>query len=150
MCASCLATSVFPTPVGPENRKQPIGFSGWPKPERESLIVLASVSMAVSCPKTTSFKSRVKILQLLLIRRRNAAGRNLGDLGDDFFNIFRADRLLALVHWKNLDGRADFVDNVDGFIRQLPVIDVLGRKLDRRSNGRGAVVNTMMFLVMRL
>ena len=35
---NCFASSVFPTPVGPENKKLPIGFSGLPRPARESLI----------------------------------------------------------------------------------------------------------------
>ena len=38
VAASCFATSVLPTPVGPENRKQPIGFSGSPSPARAILI----------------------------------------------------------------------------------------------------------------
>ena len=48
--ASCLASSVLPTPVGPEKRKLPMGRSGAPRPERESLMALAMASMAVSCP----------------------------------------------------------------------------------------------------
>ena len=46
----CLASSVLPTPVGPEKRKLPMGRSGAPRPERESLMALAMASMAVSCP----------------------------------------------------------------------------------------------------
>ncbi len=36
--ASCLASSVLPTPVGPEKRKLPMGFSGLRSPERASLM----------------------------------------------------------------------------------------------------------------
>jgi len=48
--ASCLATSVLPTPVGPENKYEPIGFSGWRKPARASLMAVASAPMAASWP----------------------------------------------------------------------------------------------------
>ena len=59
--ASCLATSVLPTPVGPANRKEPTGFSGWPRPARDSLIADASAWIASSCPKTESFRSRSSV-----------------------------------------------------------------------------------------
>src|SRR6185312_9017352 len=40
--ASWRVTSVLPTPVGPANRKLPIGLSGLPRPERAILIAVAS------------------------------------------------------------------------------------------------------------
>ena len=43
--ASCRATSVLPTPVGPENRNEPMGFSGLARPERAILMAAASASM---------------------------------------------------------------------------------------------------------
>src|SRR5205807_612815 len=45
--ASCLASSVLPTPVGPLKRNEPIGFSGCPRPERESLMALTIWRMPV-------------------------------------------------------------------------------------------------------
>ena len=36
--ANCLVSSVFPTPVGPANKKEPIGFSLFLKPTFESFI----------------------------------------------------------------------------------------------------------------
>ena len=36
--ANCRVTSVLPTPVGPENKNEPIGLSGLPRPERDILI----------------------------------------------------------------------------------------------------------------
>src|SRR5438067_7103235 len=38
---SCFASSVLPTPVGPEKRKLPIGLVGEPNPERERRMALA-------------------------------------------------------------------------------------------------------------
>ena len=63
--ANCLATSVLPTPVGPENKNEPIGLSTLPRPARAILIADAKASMAGSCPKTTLFKSRSKVCNLL-------------------------------------------------------------------------------------
>src|SRR5216683_1210734 len=51
--ASCLASSVLPTPVGPVNRKQPAGWSGWPRPARARLMDMTAVWTAPSWPKTT-------------------------------------------------------------------------------------------------
>ena len=65
MNASCFATSVLPTPVGPENRNAPIGFSGFPRPERAILIDAASASIAGSWPNTTFFRSRSIVASLL-------------------------------------------------------------------------------------
>ena len=48
MNANCFATSVLPTPVGPENRKEPIGLSILPRPALAILIDAASASIAGS------------------------------------------------------------------------------------------------------
>jgi hypothetical protein len=58
MKASWRATSVLPTPVGPEKRKQPIGFCGLPSPLRAILMEAESASIALSWPNTTAFRSR--------------------------------------------------------------------------------------------
>src|SRR5690554_7377512 len=44
--ASWRHTSVLPTPVGPANRKDPIGFSPEFNPARDNLIAVAKVSIA--------------------------------------------------------------------------------------------------------
>src|SRR6056297_3335987 len=53
LVASCLATSVLPTPVGPMKRKEPMGWSGAASPARDLLMAVVRVSMAVSWPKIT-------------------------------------------------------------------------------------------------
>ena len=58
MKASCRATSVLPTPVGPEKRNEPIGFWGLPRPERAILMAAESASMAASWPNTVALRSR--------------------------------------------------------------------------------------------
>ena len=65
-CANCFATSVLPTPVGPENRKQPIGLSGWPKPERAIFTADTSTSIAASCPKIWRFSVSDRVFSACL------------------------------------------------------------------------------------
>ena len=48
--ASCFESSVLPTPVGPENKNDPIGRFGCDKPAREIWIAATTFSIASSCP----------------------------------------------------------------------------------------------------
>ena len=50
--ANCLANSVFPTPVGPTNKNEPIGLSGSWSPALESFMALATCLTAESWPNT--------------------------------------------------------------------------------------------------
>jgi hypothetical protein len=63
MKASCFATSVLPTPVGPEKRKLPTGFCGLPSPERAILMAAESASIALSWPNTTALRSRSRFFR---------------------------------------------------------------------------------------
>ncbi len=61
--ANCLVTSVFPTPVGPENRQDTIGLSVFPMPALAIFIEFASAEIAWSWPNTTIFRSRSRVLR---------------------------------------------------------------------------------------
>lgn len=50
--ARALASSVFPTPVGPRNMKTPMGFSGSAKPDLERRMAPETLPMAWSWPTT--------------------------------------------------------------------------------------------------
>ena len=63
--ASWRATSVLPTPVGPENRKLPIGLRGLPSPERAMRIADTNASIARFCPNTTFLRSRSSVFSEL-------------------------------------------------------------------------------------
>ena len=52
--ASDFASSVLPTPVGPRNRNDPIGFEGSFIPALERMIASVTLSTASSCPITLS------------------------------------------------------------------------------------------------
>src|SRR5437764_1164235 len=59
--ASCFATSVLPTPVGPQKRNEPTGLSCWPSPARARRIAETTVSTAISWPNTSSLMSRSSV-----------------------------------------------------------------------------------------
>ena len=50
--ASALVSSVFPTPVGPRNKKEPLGRFGSDKPARDRRTALETAMTASSCPTT--------------------------------------------------------------------------------------------------
>ena len=52
--ARALQSSVFPTPVGPRNRKEPLGRLGSDRPARERRTALETAFSASSCPTTLS------------------------------------------------------------------------------------------------
>ena len=55
--ASALESSVFPTPVGPRNRKEPIGLAGSFKPTLPLFTARATVETASSWPITRFFRT---------------------------------------------------------------------------------------------
>ena len=50
--AKAFANSVFPTPVGPKNKKEPSGRFGSCNPARERMTASLTASTASSCPIT--------------------------------------------------------------------------------------------------
>ena len=66
--AKLLASSVFPTPVGPRNKNPPIGRSGLPSPVRLRRIACDTTRTASSCPiiRSWSNSSMCKILSVSL------------------------------------------------------------------------------------
>ena len=62
--ANALESSVLPTPVGPRNKKEPIGLLGSFNPTRPLRIALDTAVTASSCPITLSCKIFSKFLNL--------------------------------------------------------------------------------------
>ena len=59
------ANSVLPTPVGPINKKDPIGLLGLFIPTRALLIAAETASIAFSCPITFSLSSVSRLTNFL-------------------------------------------------------------------------------------
>ena len=66
--ASDFASSVLPTPVGPRNRNEPIGFEGSLMPALERIMASVTFSTASSCHITLSCRvsSRCNVFSLSL------------------------------------------------------------------------------------
>ena len=114
------------------------------------MIVLANVSIAAVLAENDELQIAIEILQLLFIRARHAARRNLGDFGDHLFDVFGTDRFAPFLFGLDLHRGADLVDHVDRLVRQAPVVDMLGRKFDRRADRAAAVMYAVMLFVVRL
>ena len=62
--ANCLANSVFPTPVGPEKRNEPIVLSLFLRPAFDIFIADETTFTALSCPKIRVLRSLSKFFSL--------------------------------------------------------------------------------------
>ncbi len=77
-------------------------------------------------------------------------GRNAGDLGDDLLDVAQRHGLPPLVLGQQHARGADLVDHVDRLVRQLAVVDVLGRELDRGADRLLGVAHLVVALVIGL
>ena len=131
--ASCLASSVLPTPVGPANRKLPIGFSGARRPERASLIAARARRSRRPGRRSTRFSSRRGCCSARLSSLDTACAGTRA--------IFATTTLLDLRRGADrrrrarspprpqLLRRAGLVDHVDRLVGQVQVVDVPRRQL---------------------
>src|SRR3954466_7726635 len=94
MKANCFATSVLPTPVGPENRKEPIGLSGFPRPDRALLFGGASRADGGFLAEHDALEVAIDRAQAIAVVGGDARGRDARDLGHDLLDLVAGDRLL--------------------------------------------------------
>jgi hypothetical protein len=121
-CASWRVTSVLPTPVGPANRKA----------DRLALIAEAgarhldgdaSASTALSWPKITSFRLRSRLRSTSLSVARDGLRRDARDARDHVLDVLHVDHGRAGRRGLQPLPRTGLVDDVDGLVRQVPVVD---------------------------
>ena len=146
--ASCLASSVLPTPVGPVKRNEPIGFLGARRPARESLMALASSLIACPARRRRRASDVFEIAQLQLVGRRHLARRDLRHLGDHRFDVGDVD--LGALAVRELRGGARLVEQVDGLVGQLLVVQVPIGERGRGLDGLGGVGDAVELFVARL
>jgi hypothetical protein len=72
--------------------------------------------------------------------------RHAGDLGDDLLDLRLADDLLLLGLRQDALRRAGLVDDVDGLVRQVAVVDVAGGELGSAGQRVGRVLHAVMLL----
>ena len=97
------------------------------------------------------------VLQIALQRLELAAvvvghigRRDARNLGDDVFHLGLADGLLALAGRQDALGRTGLVDDVDGLVGQMPVVDVLGAQLGGGLQRSDGVLDVVVLLETRL
>ncbi len=88
----------------------------------------------------------IQVLELRAVVARHGLRRNARDLGNDLLDLALADRLLAAAHRQDALGGTGLVDDVDRLVRQMAVIDVLGRQLGRGSDRPRAVLDAVVLL----
>src|SRR6218665_3013034 len=85
--ASALHNSVLPTPVGPRNRKLPLGRCGSDRPERERRMAVATAGIASSRPPTrlgrhTLVQPGFHLQQLVFLALHHLGHRDAGGAAD--------------------------------------------------------------------
>ena len=150
--ASCLATSVLPTPVGPENRNEPTGFFGLTQAGARQPDSPHQGFNRRILAKDHALEVGIQALQAFLVRGGHAAGRDAGDLGHNGLNVGVMNDFLAVFLWggTNLKGRAHLVDHVNRLVRQKPIIDIFCRQFCRGLEGVVRVFHPVVFFVVRL
>ena len=99
-------------------------------------------------PEHHRLELRTQILQLFPVRGGDADGRDLGHLGHDFFDVPRVDFFPPSSPVEAQIGPG-FVDDVDGLVRQVSVIEVFGRETGRGLEGCIRVCDTVVLFVPR-
>src|SRR5918998_506060 len=150
--ASVRASSVLPTPVGPRNRKLPMGRFGSESPARARLIASATASTASSWPTTRSCSCSSRRMR----RSRSSSvswltGMPVALETRSFFEFFFRNRLILLaLHAPQLvlqrlcvlglglrtepDPGSRLIHEVYGLVRQEAAYDIAVRKLGSRDD----------------
>ena len=84
--------------------------------------------------------------QRLAVVGRHALRRDAGDLGHHLLDVAHGHRRPPPVLRQQHARRTDLVDDVDRLVRQLAVVDVAGRQLDRGAQRVGRVLHLVMVL----
>ena len=97
------------------------------------------------------------VLQITVELRENLAvvgidglGRDTGDLGDDLLDLSLADGALLLALWQDALGRTRLIDDIDGLVWQVAVVDVTRGEFGRSRERTGLVLHTVVLLKPRL
>ena len=149
MRASCRASSVLPTPVGPANRKLPIGLSGGAQARPRQLDRRRDLVDRGVLAEDHPLQLGVERLQRAAVVARHRLHRHARHLGDDRFDLLRADRLGPLLRRQQLLRRAGLVEHVDRLVGQVQVLQVLRRQRHGRLERLVGVDDAVMHLVVR-
>ena len=96
-----------------------------------SLTALARASSALILAEHRAFQLLFQIGQNGLVVLADGFRGNARDFRDDILDVLHVMVFLRLASGKQHLRGADFVNHINCLVRQLPVIDVSGRQLDR-------------------
>ncbi|CNT59999.1 Protein of uncharacterised function (DUF3170) [Salmonella enterica subsp. enterica serovar Bovismorbificans] len=95
------------------------------------------------------FQTIAQVLQRIAIALRDALFRNSRNSRHYGLNIRHVDRFLTFAHRHQTRPSARFVNHVNGFIRQMAVIDIFYRQLDRRTHRFRGITHVVVRFVLR-
>ena len=124
--ASCFATSVLPTPVGPENRNEPIGLSAFAEPRARHLDRCGQRFDRGILTEHDVLQIAIEVLKLRAIVARHRLRRDASNFRDDLFDLGLADRFLLLRLRQDALRSARFVDHVNRLVGQMTIVNELG------------------------
>ncbi len=149
--ASCLASSVLPTPVGPVKRKQPAGPLGQRQPRARALDGLRNQMHGFLLAEDDALERLFQRAQPLAIRRRRLARGNARHPRDDRLDVGDVDRDDCVVRGRSPRFQpthgARFVDEIDGAVGQAIVAQVPRRQLGGALERRIGVLHAVMVFV---
>ena len=119
--ASCLASSVLPTPVGPMNRNEPTGRVAPESPACARCTARTTTATASSCANTTFLQIGLEVLEPRAIARRRARDRDARHARDRRLDVATRRRSCASSPLAQLHRRAGLVDHVDRLVGQEAV-----------------------------
>ena len=96
--------------------------------------------------KDHPLERRFEVFEYLRIVFAHVLRWDARDLGHHGLDFLRTERLTPLGLGNQMLCCTSLVNHVDGFVRQLAIIDVPCRQLDRRFNRIGGVFDAVMFL----
>jgi hypothetical protein len=136
--ASWRVTSVLPTPVGPANRKEPTGARHLDRCSQR----LDGRILAVD----DQLQVALEIAQRVLVVGRDVLRRYARDARHHVLDHLGRDEFFALAFRLEPQSRARLVDDVDGLVRQLPVVDVPRRQLSCRDQRIIRILDAVVLL----
>ena len=150
MNASCFATSVLPTPVGPENRNAADRLLGLAEARPRHLDRRGERLDRRVLAEHDVLQVALDGGQLAAVVGRHVLRRDPRDLRDDLLDLDLADGLLALGRRQDALRGTGLVDHVDRLVGQVTVVDEARGELGRRGQRGGRILDAVVFLEARL
>ncbi|OQA30605.1 MAG: hypothetical protein BWY57_02758 [Betaproteobacteria bacterium ADurb.Bin341] len=97
-------------------------------------------------PEDHGLEVTIEVLQGAAVVAADVVGGNAGDFGDNFLDVLLADEFLLFRFGQNPLGGTRLVDDVDGFVGQVAVVDVAGREFGGGMKRRGRILDAVMGL----